>query len=56
MDSLTAVKRAASRRVSAEQTFRAAIRAAHADGKSLRAIAEVAGVAHTRVLQIVREK
>lgn len=53
---LRAVKRAASRRASAEASYRDAIRQAHAAGQSLRAIAEAAGVTHVRILQIVREQ
>lgn len=49
------VKRATKRREESEQAWREAIREAYAAGCSLRTIAEVAGVAHTRVLQIVRE-
>lgn len=51
---LRAVKRAASRRASADEGFRAAVLKAHADGESLRAIANAAGLSHVRVLQIVR--
>ncbi len=42
------------KRAESEQAWRIAIREAHAGGMSLRAIAECVGVAHTRVLQIVR--
>lgn len=51
---LTRVKRATKRRAAAEEEWRVAIREAHAEGASLRAIAEAAGVSHVRVLQIVR--
>ncbi len=51
---LTRVKRATKRRAAAEEEWRVSIREAHANGESLRAIAQVAGVVHTRVLQIVR--
>lgn len=53
-DSLARVKRAAGRRVSASAAFKQAVVGAQADGKSLRAIAEAAGVSHVRVLQILR--
>src|SRR3990172_5535382 len=51
-----AVARAALRpltrkRAESDKAWRAAIRAAHAEGMSLRAIAACVGVAHTRVLQ-----
>jgi transposase-like protein len=49
------LRRLTRKRAAAEQEWRVAIRAAHAEGMSLRAIAECVGVAHTRVLQIVRE-
>lgn len=49
------VRRAASARVRAEATWRAAIVNAKADGLSLRMIAAVAGVNHVRVKQIVDE-
>lgn len=55
MDSLTRVKRAASRRVSADAEYRAALRAAQEDGKSLRAIAAAAGVAHVTVLKMLKD-
>ena len=48
------LRRLTRKRVASEQEWRAAIRTAHAEGMSLRAIAECVGVAHTRVLQIVR--
>lgn len=43
------------KRAESEEAWRVAIRKARAEGMSLRAIAECVGVAHTRVLQIVRE-
>jgi transposase-like protein len=48
------LRRITRKRATTEQEWRAAIRAAHAEGMSLRAISECVGVAHTRVLQIVR--
>lgn len=42
------------RRAESERAWREAIRLAHAEGMSLRAIAECVGVSHPRVLQIVR--
>ena len=48
------LRRLTRKRAESEEAWRAAIRAAHAEGMSLRAIAECVGVAHTRVLQIVR--
>ena len=53
--SLKAVERTARRRASAEAEFRASVFRAHTEGESLRAIGKAAGLAHTRVLQIVRE-
>ena len=51
---LRAVRLAAINRTKAEETFRKSIREAHGYGCTLRSIAKEAGVAHTRVLQIVR--
>ena len=51
----TELRRLTRKRIASEQEWRDGIRAAHAEGMSLRAIAECVGVAHTRVLQIVRE-
>lgn len=51
---LKAVARAAKRRAAADDAFRQAVLAAHAEGESLRAIARAAGLSHTRVLQIAR--
>lgn len=51
---LSAVKRAARRRASADSDYRAAIRAAHDAGHSLRAIAEAAGVSHVAILKTLR--
>ncbi len=48
------LRRLTRKRTEAEQAWRGAIRTAHAEGMSLRVIAECVGVAHTRVLQIVR--
>ncbi len=50
------LRRLTRKRADAEQAWREGIRVAHAEGMSLRAIAECVGVAHTRVLQIVRGK
>lgn len=51
---LTKVRRAALARHQADERWRAAIRAAHAAGHSLREIGEAAGVSHVRVLKILR--
>jgi hypothetical protein len=48
------LRRITRKRAESEEAWRVAIREAHAQGMSLRAIAENVGVAHTRVLQIVR--
>lgn len=53
-DSLKRVKRAANKRVYANEEFLAAIKQAHADGWSLRTIGNTASISHSRVLQIVR--
>lgn len=52
--SLAHVKRAAKARERANVAYHDAIRAAHADGHSLRSIGAAAGVSHVRVLKIVR--
>jgi plasmid stability protein len=54
MHPLTRVQRATVKRRAAEAEWRAAIRAAVAGGSSHRAVAEAAGVTHTRVQQILR--
>lgn len=54
MRPLTRVKRANTRRASADAEYRAAITAAKAAGHSLRQIAEAAGISHVRVLKILR--
>lgn len=54
-DPLARVTKAARARAASEREWRAAIKAAHADGRSLRKIGAAAGVSHPRVLQIVRE-
>jgi hypothetical protein len=54
MADVTRVKRARTRRAASEEEFRAAIRDAVERGVSLREVGKAAGVAHTRVLQIVR--
>lgn len=51
---LRRVQKAARDRERAELQWKTTIIAAHAEGFSLREIAEAAGVGHTRVLQIVR--
>jgi hypothetical protein len=53
---LRTVRAATVRRAKSEDAWRKSIREAHAYGCSLREIAAEAGVAHTRVLQIVREQ
>lgn len=50
------LRRLTRKRAESEEAWRVAIRTAHAEGMSLRAIAECVQVAHTRVLQIVRGK
>jgi transposase-like protein len=55
MRPLTRVRRATARRSRTETEWREAIRQAVADGHTLRAVAEAAGVSHVRVLQITRE-
>lgn len=52
----TRVERATRKRAAAEEEWRVSIREAVANGESLRAVGKQAGVAHTRVLQIVRGK
>ena len=49
------LRRLTRRRAESEEAWREGIRRAHAEGMSLRAIATEVQVAHTRVLQIVRE-
>jgi hypothetical protein len=53
---LSQVRRATARRKRSEQEWRDTIRAAVADGASLRKVAEAAGVTHVRVLHITREQ
>jgi len=53
MPDLNRVKRATKRRATADEEWRAAIRAAAEDGASLRQIAAVAGVSNVRVHQIL---
>ena len=55
MKPLTDVRRATARRRRSEQEWRKAIRRARAEGETLRAIAEAAGVTHPRVIQILRD-
>lgn len=54
MQPLTRVKRATTRRASADAEYRNAITAAHTAGHSLRQIATAAGISHVRVLKILR--
>jgi transposase-like protein len=54
MKSITALRRATTRRASAEEAWRAAIRTAHAEGIPIRAIGKAAGISHVHVLRIVR--
>ncbi len=53
-DPFVRVRRATARRSRAEDEWRDAIRAAVAEGNSLRAVGKAAGVTHWRVLQITR--
>lgn len=53
---LNAVRRAASRAAQALEARDEAIRKAHTDGATLRAIAEAVGLSFSRVHQIVRGK
>jgi hypothetical protein len=55
-DPLINVRRATARRTEANDSWRAAIREAHAEGASLRQIAAAAGVSHVRILQITRQR
>lgn len=55
MNPLIRVKRATVKRRAAESEWRAAIRGAVSEGQSHRAVAEAAGVTHTRVQQILRD-
>ena len=55
MNSLIRVRRATARRSRSEQDWHEAIKAAVSEGKSLRAVAQAAGISHVRVLQITRE-
>ena len=50
---LTAAARAADKAASALKARDEAIRKAHADGATLRAIAEIVGLTHARIHQIV---
>jgi hypothetical protein len=52
---LKPVAQATAARETAEQAWRDAIISAHAAGQSTRIIAEVAGVSHTRIAEIVRD-
>lgn len=53
---LARVKRATKARERAEVAWHEAIRQAHADGSSLRTIADHAGVSHVWVFKIVRSE
>lgn len=50
------LRRLTRKRAESERAWREGIRIAHAEGMSLRTIADCVGVAHTRVLQITRGK
>lgn len=50
------LRRLTRKRAESDEAWRAGIRAAKAEGMSLRAIAGCVEVAHTRVLQIVRDE
>lgn len=50
---LEMVRRASARAIASSQARDDAIRAAHADGHSIRAIAEAAGLSSARVHQII---
>lgn len=54
--SLSRVKRAASRRASAMDDYREALKAARDDGHSLREIAKAAGVSHVAVMKLLRDE
>jgi transposase-like protein len=54
MDDLTRVRRATTRRASALDAWREAIRAAVANGYSMREVGQAAGISHVQVLRIVR--
>jgi hypothetical protein len=53
---LSQVQRATAQRARAEQAWRDAIRKAHQEGQTMRAIAEAAGLSAARVHQIISEK
>jgi hypothetical protein len=55
-DTLSAVAEAATARETATDAWQAAIVAAHVAAHSTRAIARVAGVSHTRIAEIIRER
>lgn len=55
-NTIAAAKRAARRRASAESDYRAAIRAAHNAGHSLRTIGEAVGVSHVAILKTLRSE
>lgn len=54
MDDLARLRRATANRERADEAWKNAIRAAHANGASLRRVGEAAGITHVRVLQILR--
>ena len=54
-DPLARVRRAAKTRAKTDAEWRDAIRAARAEGKTLRQIAEAAGVSNVAVLNITRQ-
>ena len=53
MSTLDDVKAAATARAAADSAYRAAILQAHKDGHSVRAIAEVAGVSHGTIHNMI---
>jgi glycine betaine/choline ABC-type transport system substrate-binding protein len=55
MDVLAKVRTATLRRRQWETTWKLAIRRAHADGASMREIADAAGVVHSRIAAIIHE-
>jgi regulator of protease activity HflC (stomatin/prohibitin superfamily) len=55
-DPLASVRRATAQRAKAEQAWREAIRKAHQEGQTMRAIAKAAHISPTRVHQITTDK
>jgi hypothetical protein len=54
-DPLLQVRRATAQRAKSEQAWREAIRKAHHEGQTMRAIAKAAHISPTRVHQIIAE-